>query len=211
MTTAQQSTRKMMDNQARLRKCQDGLWKVAKKAPMFSVAKKGSTGREYTQYTRLVNTNAYKVAMSGACASVAGETQLDMEHLGMDYKADSKTRPWACTLAPGAGFELEQHLATIVQQIVAQSKVVRDGIKKHSRNHKECVKLAIDEVRESIFHAASGVPTATIVIPNSISKKTSPGDKGESKGDEEFDNSKGAEEAADEGAEDGAEDEEDEA
>ena len=175
-TTAQESTKTMMSNQARLRKAQDGLWKVAKTAPMFSVAMKGSTGREYKKYTRLINTSAYKVAMSGACASITAETQLDMGHLGMDYNPDSKLRPWAQSLSPGAAFMLEQFLATIVQQVVYQARTVRNGIKKHSRNHKEVIKLAIDEVRKSIFEPASGVPTSTTALPMSIARKKKEGE-----------------------------------
>lgn len=184
-TTAQKSTMSMMDNQARYRKAVDGVWKIAKKSPMFSCIKKGSTGKEYTQYTRLINPNAYKVGVSGACAAVAGELEIDMKHLGMDFTGDSKTRPWACTVAPAAAFMLEQWLSTIVQQILTQNKTIREGLQHHKRNHKLVTQLSIDEVRQSIFFPAMGVPAYTTALPMSISKKGKKGEE-ESAGEKEF-------------------------
>ena len=201
-TTAQKSKQIIMRNQHLHRRATDGIWKIAKTSPMFSVSKTGPSGREYKQYTRLINQNAYRVAMSGACAAVTGELQLDMKHLGMDYNADSKNRPFACTLAPGAAFMLEQFSAAVVQQIVYQNKIIRDGIKKHARNHKDVTKMAIDEVRKSIFGAASGVPSDTIVLPMSVARKSAPGDKNESKGEEEFVPGKAADNDEDDAADD---------
>lgn len=204
-TRAQTSTQEMMKNQARYRRATDGMWKIAKKAPQFTCVKAAESGREYNQYTRLINTNAYKIAMSGACAAVSGELEIDMKHLGMDYTPDSKTRPWSATLSPGAAFMLEQFLATVVQQIVYHNLSIRKGIKRHARNHKEVTKLAVDEVRRSIFTAASGVPDVVSALPMSVARKAKKGE-GESAGEKEFDNTAGAEAAAEEeGGEEGEE------
>ena len=209
-TTAQNSVKNMHENATRLRKSQDGLWKIAKKSPMFSVVKQGSSGKEYTQYSRLVNSQAYKVACSGACAAVAAELQIDMAHLGMDFTPDSKTRPWACQLSPGAAFMLEQFLATIVQQVVYQARTVRNGIKKHSRNHKEVIKLAIDEVRKSIFEPASGVPTSTTALPMSIARKKKEGES-EAPGEKEAESAPAADDDEEEEEEGDAAADDDEA
>lgn len=185
-STAQKNQQNMNDNFSRHRRAIDRLWGMAKKAPMFNVKRKGSTGKEYTAYARLVNTPAYKVAVSGACAAVSAELQMDMKDLGMDYTPDSKLRPWAMSVSPGAAFMLEQFLSTIVQQVLYQGRIIRSGIGRHNRNHKEVTKLAIEEVRNSIFAAASSVPSSTTALPMSIAKRTVSGDKKEAKGEEEF-------------------------
>jgi len=196
-----------MENMTRHRKAVDGLWKIAKKAPQFSCVKVGSTGKEYRQYSRLINANAYKVAVSGACAAVAGELQIDMKHLGMDFTEDSKVRPWSCALAPGAAFMLEQHMAAVVQQILYYNKTIRTGIKQHKRNHKNVTRLSIDEVRQAIFMPAMGVPCETTALPMSIARKAKPGEA-QAPGEAEAGEVAAADEDEDAEGEEGADDDE---
>lgn len=209
-STAQKNQISMAENFTRHRRTIDKLWSTARKAPMFNVTKRGSSGKEYTAYSRLINTPAYKVAVSGACAAVSAELQLDMQHLGMEYIPDSKMRPWAMSVSPGAAFMLEQFLSTIVQQIMYQSRIIRSGIGRHNRNHKEVTKLAIEEVRESIFAAASSVPSSTTALPMSIAKRAVIG-AATAKGEEEFepnaagDNEEDEEEEAGDAADDDGE------
>lgn len=181
----QKSNVKMATNYARHSSVINKAWS-SDKIPMFQTTKiSPTTGNTYVQRTRLINSKAYKIAVSGACAAVAGELEIDMKHLGIEFNPDSKTRPWAVGLSRGAAFMFEQFLATIVQQIVAQNKIIRSGIKKHARNHKEVTKLAIAEVRKSIFEAASGVPTSTTALPMMVARKKKDGEV-EAVGEKEF-------------------------
>lgn len=185
-TAAQKSTQNVKRNLNDLYKVTDRMWAIAKDAPMFSVKKVNpKTGKESKKYTRLINTMAYQIAVSGACNAVSQDVKREMKSMGMTPEEESKTRPWTCALAPGAAFMLEQFLAAIVQQVMFQAKTIRTGIKKHSRNHKSLIKLAIDDVRESVFHAASGMPTSTTVLPISISRKKKEGEV-EAPGDKEM-------------------------
>ena len=183
-TVAKQSTANVLKNQSQLNRAVNGMWKIARKAPMFSkTTKNPETKTTSTRYTHLLNSMAYKVAVSGACASVSGMLENEMKHLGVKVRPDSKNLPWTCALAPGAAFMLEQFLAAVVQQIIYNNRIIRKGLNKHSKNHRKVTKLAIEEMKRAIFEPASMVPISTTVLPMVLSRKKkageteAPGDK----------------------------------
>lgn len=177
VSRARQSVLDNFENGALHRKAVDNLWRIAKTAPMFSKVSKRKDGSLVRRSARLINSNAYKVAVSGACAALVGETGIDMKHLGMDVKADSKTRPFSMSLAPGAAFMLEQFLSSIVLEIAHHSRTIRTGLGKHARNNKEIIKIAIAQVKESIFDAAAGVPVETVVLPFVLARRKRAGEE----------------------------------
>ena len=59
----------------------------------------------------------------GACAALVGETDMGMRAHGFEeenIESDSKTRPFAMAMSPGAALMLEQFMAAVVQEIMAQ-------------------------------------------------------------------------------------------
>jgi hypothetical protein len=210
VTVSKQSTINVSKNQQQVNRAVNGMWKIAKKAPMFcKTTKNPETKAETTRYTHLLNGLAYKVAVSGACASVSGMLEHDMDRFGMNINPDSKSLPWTCSMAPGAAFMLEQFLAGVVQQIAYNSTIIRKGLGKHSRNHRSITKLAIEEAKRAIFDPASSVPISTTVLPMILSRKKKAGET-EAPGEKEApDHSAEAEEENDEeGGEEGDEGEE---
>lgn len=171
LNRARQSVLDTFENGAFHRRAIDGMWRIAKNAPMFSKVSKHKDGRLVRRSARLINSNAYKVAVSGACAALVGEQAVDMRHLGMQYKEDSKTRPFCMSLSPGAAFMLEQFLSSVVMEIMSHSKSILNGIGHHTRNNKQTVKMGIQQVKESIFDAANGVPSETIVLPFVLARR----------------------------------------
>lgn len=212
---AMKSTDNMFDNMTRHHKATNQLWKTAKYAPMFTITKTGSAGKPYTKYTRLINSRAFQVVMSGACASVSNELRVDMAAMGLEFKPESKQRPWSTALTPGAAFMTEQWLSTIVQEIMYQSRIIRDGCGRHSRNNKEVTRLAIDAVRRSIFAGGQLAPAETAVLPMAVAKKAAKKSDGtavdESMGEQAFDPEEAeASKVDDEDEAEGADEEEDE-
>ena len=177
VSVAKQSSVNVAKNQVQLNRAVNGMWRIAKKAPMFcKTTKDEKTKTETTKYTHLLNSLALKVAVSGACASVSGMLENDMEKYGMNINPDSKSLPWMCSMAPGAAFMLEQFLAAVVQQIIHSNKILRKGLGKHARNHRAVTKLAIQEVKRAIFDPASAVPISTTVLPMVLSRKSKKGE-----------------------------------
>jgi hypothetical protein len=185
VTAARQSTVNVVKNSSDLNKAVNGVWRIAKKAPMFSkTSVNEKTGVERTTYTRMLPTIAYKIAVSGACASVSGLQDAEMDKLGMNIYPDSKTLPWTCALSPGAAFMLDQFLGAVCKQIVFNARLIRSGVGKHSKNHKAVTKLAIEEVKRAVFDTASAVPISTIILPMGLARKKKKGEE-EAPGDKE--------------------------
>ena len=211
LSTAQTSTQNVFKNQAQHNRAINGIWRDARNAPMFSkkvVSEK--SGKESTRHMRLINTLAYKIAVSGACAGVSGVLESEMESLGMNVLDDNKNRPFSCSMAPGAAMLLEQFLASIVQQIIYNTKIMRNGLKKHSRINKTMTRISIGEVKKAIIDPASGIPLTTTVLPLVLSRKKKEGET-EAPGDAEAVDpaAEDAEEAEDGDEAEGAEDAED--
>jgi len=185
-TAAQKSIQSVYENQARARRVTDGLWRNAKKAPMFGIVKKTQSGRVMRKTQRLISSNAFKVLLSGACASVSASVEQDLDELGVDYTQDSKSRPFSMSLSGGAQLMLEQFLSAIISQIVYQTRTIRNGIGRHQRNNKELVRLAIESVRESVFDAANVAPMDAIALPMALARKKRVGEA-EAPGEQEVD------------------------
>ena len=185
VTAARQSTINVVKNSGDLNKAVNGIWRIAKKAPMFSkTSSNPKTGVERTTYTRTLPTMAYKIAVSGACASVSGLQDAEMGKLGMNIYPDSKSLPWTCALSPGAAFMLDQFLGAVCKQIVFNARLIRSGVGKHAKNHKAVTKLAIEEVKRAVFDTASSVPISTIILPAGLARKKKKGEE-EAPGDKE--------------------------
>lgn len=176
-TKAQTSTQNVFKNQANYTRALNGMWRMSRNAPMYSkVVVNEKTGKETTRHTRLLNNLAYKIAVSGACAGVSGALENDLETIGCAVLEDSKTRPFACTLAPGAAMAIEQFLASVVKQVTYHTISIRNGLKKHSRINKAMAKIAIAEVKKSMFDPASGLPLTTTVLPLVLARKKRDGE-----------------------------------
>jgi hypothetical protein len=167
VNSLQTSTQNVFKNNRDRDRAINGMWRAARTAPMF--CKEADNGKK--MYTRLINPNAYKIAVSGACAAASGELDSELASFGMNALSDSKNSPFTCSLSVGAAFQLEQFLASVVQEIVHKNKIIRTGIKKHSRNEKQMTKIAIQMVKESIFDPANGVPSSTTVLPMMMVRK----------------------------------------
>lgn len=194
--TAQRSTENVKTNVNRLTRAQNSLWKGARVAPQFCREVKNANGKKSKKYLRLIKPIAYKVALAAACSAVVGETELDMKHLGMDALPESKTRPWMCSLSPGAAMMLEHFLSSIVQQILSYNQILTKTVKRHSKNHADVTALSIEEVKRAIFAPASGVPLCTTVLPLVLSRKKKSSES-EAPGDQEVAVSKDDDEAED--------------
>lgn len=200
---AKQSIQNHFTNSNRLRKCQDGIWKNARTAPMWVATVPTADGKgTKKRYTRLIPSAAYKTSLSGACGAVFGETELDMLHLGMEPLEDSKQRPFAMSMSQGAAFlvrtasacthtlhevltrcdflqcsQKEQWMACLVQEILTSARAIRNGVRRHARNHPSVIRLAIKNVRENLFRSAMDVPEYTIVLPVAMSRKKKAGEE----------------------------------
>ena len=178
VSSLQTSTQNVFKNNRDRDRAINGMWRSARTAPMF--CKDTENGKK--MYTRLINPNAYKIAVSGACAAASGELDSELASFGMNALPDSKNSPFTCSLSVGAAFQLEQFLASVVQEIIHKNKIIRTGIRKHSRNEKQMTKIAIQMVKEAIFDPANGVPSSTTVLPMMMvrkkkNQKTSAGDE----------------------------------
>ena len=214
-TVAKTSAENVAKNNSQFTRAINSAWRMAPKASMYSmkVINKDS-GKESIKYTHLINKNAYQIAVSGACAAASGALEGDMNMLGMQILPDSKSRPWSCAMSPAAAFMLEQHLASIAQQIVYNNRIIRSGLKKHTKNHRDVTKFSIEEVRRAIFQPATGVPSTTTVLPMILSRKKKVDEK-EAPGDTEAPDHSNEPEDDDEGegresGENGEEEEEEE-
>lgn len=184
-TVAKTSAENVAKNNSQFTRAVNGVWRMAPKASMYSLKViNKETGKESIKYTHLINKNAYQIAVSGACAGASGALESDMNMLGMKVLPDSKSRPWSCAMSPAAAFMLEQHLASIAQQIVYNNRIIRKGLKKHTKNHRDVTKFSIEEVRRAIFQPATGVPSTTTVLPMILSRKKNADEK-EAPGDKE--------------------------
>lgn len=158
-------------NIARLKRAQDASWRQLRNAPMSTITKTSPSGKEYTRRLRVISPMSYKIAASGACAALAAETKIELEKLGVAAESESKTRPWSATMSPGACAVMDNFMVRLVQLIATNAASIKAGVALHKRTNVDIIKLAIDEVRKLVFHAASPAPMVTTVIKPKAPKK----------------------------------------
>lgn len=179
----------LFENIRRRKRAVSAIQKNWRSVPMYRKKMTNeATGKTRVKYARLIRSYPWKVALALASSAVVEETKLDLSHLGVESIPESKMRPFMATISDGAVFALEQWMAATVQEIMHYAKIIREEIGLHSRNHKDVIELAIKTFEEKTAAAASGMPTATTVIPMVLARKKLAGEveaPGEKKADED--------------------------
>jgi hypothetical protein len=157
-----------------IRKKENEVWRLARKAPMFLKAStievetaKGKVQKTvYRRSQRLINSQAYIVMMSGAANYVSAVLQK----AGKSFreKVDGEGRsPWLPGISPGAAAALEQFLCAYTQQAVFNAANVRKGLSdgKTKRLNEKMMQIGFDVTNEDVFGAFSLAPRAIACAP----------------------------------------------
>tara|TARA_B100000575_G_scaffold115662_1_gene91973 strand:- start:936 stop:1595 length:660 start_codon:yes stop_codon:yes gene_type:complete len=161
-----------------LRRKENDVWRIARKAPMFLkrsfevkevVTKQGKTREKtgkvvYKRSQRLINSHAYLVLMSGAAnyaASVVKATAATFR----ENVQDENRSPWLPGISPGAAAVLEQFLCAYTQEATYKATQVRKSLGTSKRLSDKLMSLGFDAANEAIFDAASLAPRAIAMAP----------------------------------------------
>ena len=184
----------ILSNAKASRKAYDATWALATRAPMFCKITKKTTsdGKKKLFYrtARLVGSQAYMIAASGAAANAAAVMKAECALLREDVEEESAKAPWMPSISKGAKMVLEQWLCALAQEATKKAHAVREGcgsekheVKRLNRTH---MQMGWDSVFDNVFSKTAIMPPTVFVSHLLPKKKVSKS----SKAGEQADNSK---------------------
>ncbi len=151
-----------------IRKKENDVWRVARKAPMFMKASlvkedngKGGvkTKTVYKRSQRLINSHAYKVNMSGAANNAASVLKNTAAVFRESFQDEGRS-PWLPNINPGACAALEQFLCAYVATGVHNAMQIRKQLNSSKQLGERLMNMGFDAANETIFGPTCLAPRA---------------------------------------------------
>ena len=171
----------------------NAVWGVANKAPMFikkpnKDAKKRfhpKTGKEIkiVRTARLIGSQAYLVAASGAAAAVNAQVAREAQRFRVEMDAEKPKVPWLPSYSKGAIALLEQFLCAYAQEAFYYATQIKDGLKSHEKVNSDMMRMGFERAHANVFAASTPGVRSVAVVPTSMIPK--PPKKGEKAKDDE--------------------------
>ena len=192
LTAHQMSALSSLRAAKEVKKQTNAVWGVANKAPMFikkpnKEAKKRyhpKTGKEIkvVRTARLIGSQAYLVASSGAAAAVNSQFEREAKTLRVDMAKEKPKVPWLPSYSRGAIALLEQFLCAYAQEAFHAATQIQDTLKSHEKVNAEMMRIGFERAHANVFAASTPGARAVAVVPSSMIPK--PPKKGEKAGEE---------------------------
>jgi len=168
MSAVKASPYSIASNAHRSRVLYDKVWEKAARTPMFCRITRKSVGKgkfkDVYRTTRLVGSNAYKVAASGAALHAGRVLASECGRLRIPAYAESPMAPWMPTMKRGARMVLEQFLAALAQEAAHKAHVVCEGSGR-KRLRPQDMAVGWDATYQTVFGAAAPLPRTVISMP----------------------------------------------
>ena len=171
----------------------NAVWGVANKAPMFIKKPNKDAKKRFHPKTRkeikvvrtarLIGSQAYQVASSGAAAAVNAQFEREAKTLRVDMAKEKPKVPWLPSYSRGAIALLEQFLSAYAQEAFYCATQIQDTLKSHEKVNAEMIRIGFERAHANVFGASTPGVRNVAVVPSSMIPK--PPKKGQKAAEEE--------------------------
>ena len=176
-----------------IKKQTNGVWGVANKAPMFVKKPNPDAKPRYNKKTgkeikvvrtnRLISSQAYLVAASGAAAAVNAQVASEAKKLRVSMDGEKPKVPWLPSYSKGAIALLEQFMCAYAQEAFHYATQIQENLKSHEKVNSEMMRMGFERAHENVFGASTPGVRAVAVVPSYMIPK--PPKKGQKAAEEE--------------------------
>ena len=186
-TAHQQSALASLRAAKEIKKQTNAVWGVANKAPMFvkkpnpdAKPRYNKQGKEIkvVRTNRLISSQAYLVAASGAAVAVNAQVASEAKKLRVDMDGEKPKVPWLPRYSKGAIALLEQFMCAYAQEAFHYATQIQESLKSHEKVNSDMMRMGFERAHENVFSAATpGVRSVAVVPSYMIPKPPKKGEK----------------------------------